>query len=236
MAEKYIKYFEEFVTEDKEDVITICEAASKIIYDRFKLKLNAELLATIYSSTYYSILGELKELEKEYKDVGFHINIADRLEIGYSTTSDEDDEKQGNFQIYVRHLNSTKKNDDIADEDARTEERAVIWNATNIKEQPELLKKIAIRAKNDLEKNLEIVIGSSELILPMFISTYEALIVYLTTKRRELDEFAYEINFCSCFEIGARETEDDLDEIYVTPSIASKLTLKDDASASAKFE
>lgn len=232
--EKFMEYFNEYVTEDTEDIITICESASKIINDRFRCKLpKAELVASMFSSIYYSILNELTVFEKEYND--FQINICDRLIIGYSTTEDEDDEKQGNFQIYIRHLNSAKKNDDIADQEATTDERAVIWNATNVKEQPELLRKISIKAKEDLEK-IDVVIASSELILPIFVSVYEALIMYITTRRRELDEFQYEINFCSCFNIGAREAEDELDEIYLVPSIASKLTLKNDAQATAKYE
>lgn len=232
--EKYLQYFNEYVTEDQNDVLTICESASKIIKDRFKCKLDKpELVAAIYSNIYYSILTQLATFEKEYND--FQINICDRLLIGYSTTEDEDDEKQGNFQIYIRHLNSTKKNDDIAEQEATSDERAVIWNATNIKDQPKLLREIAIKAKEDLEK-IDVVISSSELIFPIFVSIYEALIVYLTTKRRETDEFQYEINFCSCFNIGARESEEDLDEIYIVPSIASKLTLKNDAQATAKYE
>lgn len=234
MAEKFMEYFEEFGKDDKDDVLTVCESASKVIWDRFRVQLkHPELVATIFGSTYYSILNHLLTFEKTKSE--FEINLADRLLIGYSTVENDDDEKQGNFQIYIRHLNSTKKNDDIAEAGADTDERAVVWQASNIKTQPNLVREISIEAKKDLE-NLDIYLSSENLVIPLFISIYEILIVYLTTKRREADEFEYSINFVSCFEIAARETEDDLDEIVITPNVTSKLTLKDDLKATAKHE
>ena len=39
-TEKYLKFFEENVKEDEEDIITICSTASKQIWDRFKIRFD----------------------------------------------------------------------------------------------------------------------------------------------------------------------------------------------------
>ena len=40
----------------------------------------------------------------------------------------------------------------------------------------------------------------------------------------------------SCFYIGARESDDDIDDIYIRPNIEAKLKLKNDTAASSKYE
>lgn len=234
MAEKYLEYFNEFAHEDEDSIITICETASKKIWDRFKARFdNPRLLGSCFSKIFGAILNKLESLESEYSD--FNINICDRLSIGYTTTEDDDDEKQGNFMVYIRHLNSNKKNEESDDPTAKCIERAVQWNTENIISQPELLRKISIEAVDEL-KQIDVSIGSSELIMPVFVTTYEAIVNYLKIKRRENDSFEFEINFMSCFYIGARESEDEIDDIYIRPNIESKLKLKNDTKASSKYE
>ena len=234
MAEKYEKYFEEFAHEDTEHILSICETASKIIWDRFRTRFDdPRLLASCFSKIFSSFLNKLEALEAEYSD--FNINICDRLCMGYSTNEDDDDEKQGNFMVYIRHINANKKNEESDDPTAKAVERAVQWNTENIISQPELLRKISIDALEDL-KLIDVSIGSSELIIPIFVTTYEAIINYIKVKRREEDAFEFEINFISCFYIGARESEDEMDDIYIRPNIESKLQLKSDLKASSKHE
>ena len=234
VIEKYIEYFEEFAHEDQEHILTICETASKLIYDRFRARFDdPRLLAACFSKIYSAFLNKLVSLEAEYSD--FQINICDRLSIGYTTTSDDDDEKVGNFMVSIIHLNSNKKNDNIDDPTAKTEERAVQWNTENIISQPELLRKISVEAIEELKK-IDVNIGTSELIIPIFVTTYESIINYLKIRRREEDSFEFEINFISCFYIGARESEDDTDDIYIRPNIESKLKLKNDTKASSQYE
>lgn len=178
-------------------------------------------------------MNKLKSLQKDYSD--FQIKICDRLVIGYTTNDNEEDEKNGNFMVSIKHLNCTKKNYDTADPTATSRERTVQWNTNNIIEQPKLLREISIEAIERLKK-IDVTIGFEEAIIPIFVTTYEALIMYLKTKRKETDEFEFEINFMSCFYIGARESEDVDDTIYIRPNIAFKLEIKDDATATAKYE
>ena len=234
IPEKYESYFEEFAHEDKEHILTICETASKLIYDRFRARFDdPRLLAACFSKIFNAFLNKLQDLQNDYSE--FQINICDRLSIGYSTTSDDDDEKNGNFMISIIHLNSNKKNDNVDDTTSKTEERAVQWNTENIVVQPELLRKISIDAVEQL-KTIDVNIGTSELIIPIFITTYESIVNYLKIKRAEDDAFEFEINFVSCFYIGCREAEDDLDDIYIRPNIESKLKLKNDSKASSQYE
>ncbi len=234
MEEKYLSYFDEFAKEDKDHIITICETASKFIWERFRARFDdPKLLAVTFSKIYSAFLNKLESLESEYSD--FKINICNRLEMGYSTNEDEDDEKQGNFMVFIRHLNTTKKNEENDDPTAKAKERAVQWNTENIIDQPQLLKKISVDAIEAL-KSEDINLGTSELIMPIFITTYEAIINYLKIKRHEEDAFEFEINFMSCFYIGARESDDDIDDIYIRPNIEAKLKLKNDTAASSKYE
>ena len=232
--EKYLSFFEENVKEDEEHIFTICSTASKQIWDRFKIRFDdPKLLGTCFIVIYETFIEKLKSLQKEYSD--FQIKICDRLEMGYTTNDNEEDEKSGNFMISIKHINCAKKNYDTEDPTATSRERSVHWNTNNIIAQPELLRQISIDAVEKLKK-LEVTIGFEEIIIPMFVTVYESLVIYLKTKRKELDEFEFEINFMSCFYIGARESEDVEDTIYIRPNIAFKLELKDDASATAKNE
>lgn len=234
MAEKYLEYYNEFAVEDNDDIITICQTAGKIIWERFRARFDdPKLLAATFSKIYGSIMSKLKDLEREYQD--FNINICGRLDMGYSTNEDEDDEKQGNFMVYIRHLNSRHKNDQIDDPQAKATERAVLWNAENCTVNPDILRKISVEALDAL-KEIDVNLGSSELVMPVFVTVYESLVNFLKIRRREKDDFEYEINFISCFYISARESEDEDDVINIRPNIEAKLTLKDDAGASSKYE
>jgi len=235
-TERYEKYFSEICKEDVDDVLTICSTASQIIYEKFKIKIDdPKILATIFSRTYEAILDYLESLEKDYSE--FKIDICNRFVIGYSTIEDENDEKEGNFMVFIRHLNSLNTSMDNAADNAnlKSVELAVQWNTDNVLEQPKIIKDISARAKDKCEKT-DIYMGSSECIMPIFVTTYENIVNYVKIKRKELDKFEYEINFASVFYIGARESEDDTSDIYIRPNIESKLKLKNDLIATSKHE
>lgn len=232
---KYLSYFNENVCEDQKDVLNICETAMKQLYDQRGIGYgDPKLVGSCFSKIFETILIKLQGLEKDYSS--FEINFLDRLVIGYSTKEDEDDEKQGNFMVYIRHLNAMKKNEDVDDPTLSSRERCVQWNAENIRCQPDIIDSISIAALSMINKDLETALASKEVIMPTFIYTYEAIVNYLKIARREQNKFEYEINFISCFYIGVRESEDGNDDVYIRPNIESKLLLKNDSVASAKYE
>ena len=235
MEEKYLTYFDNFCVEDTDEVLTICQAAKKKIYNRIKMRFDdPKLLGTVFSIIYETIIEELKTLEESYSS--FEINIAGKLLIGYSTNENTDDEKVGNFMIYMKNIGSNSAETDTVDPNLKSIELASRWNTENIVDQPELLRKISIKAIENLSKVADVKLSATELIMPIFVYTYESICQILIIKRKELDEFEHEINFMSCFYIGARETESDVDDIYIRPNIEAKLLLKDDAKASSKYE
>ena len=230
---KDIKYFNEICPDDQDDVLTVCEISSKELFQKFKLKFDdPRTLAAIWAKIFDSSVKYLKGCEETHSE--FEINIADRLVIGYDTSTDEDDEKQGNFCIYIRHLNSDKKDDMTIEPSDKAVERAVQWNTNNIVDKSSTIRDIS---NNALEycKEIDVHLGSAELVMPIFVKTYEALVKFIKIKRSDTDQFEYSINFLSCFTIVCRETEDG-DLIDIVPSITSKLGLKNDSQASAKYE
>lgn len=233
---KYMNYYNENAYEDTDHLLTICDTAANQIYQKFKLdfRQKPELLASVFGKIFETFLKKLEELESNnYSD--YEINVCNRLLIGFTTNANDDDEKAGNFMIYIRHLNSNKKNEEVDDFDMKASERAVQWNTENITTQTEIIKQISIAAIKNLE-TIEVQLQNSECIMPIFILVYEAIVNYLKIARREADQFEFEINFFSCFFIGARESEDGIDDIYIRPNIDSKLRLKNDAKATAPLE
>lgn len=241
MSQKYVDYFNENATEDIDDILMVSKIASELLTDKMNLRfVNPEtnkpdprMLASIFSKIYEGILISLEKYEREYSD--FELNICSRLLIGYTTSVSDEDEKEGNFMIYLRHLNNTKKLEDFDDPSLTPAERAVQWNQENIIDQKDTMKTISVQALKCLEE-IDFKIADYELILPIFTFVYESLVGYLKTRRRENNDYEYEINFMNCFFIGVREAEDGVDDVYIRPTIDSKLRMKNDSLASSKYE
>lgn len=239
--QKYEVYFEENAPEDVDDINTICGMAVKDIYETIgtrmvneKQGLDQRIIACMFSVTFDAILVKLKKLEDRFPSV--EIDVAGRFAIGYNTCEDENDEKEGNFMIYIRDLHHTSKTELVDSPEASSKERCVEWLANNlINENTNILREIAIDAKERMAKTLDLNLSSEEFVLPIFIMTYEALVKYITSRRRENDAMSYRINFVSCFEIECEEAEDGMDNISIHPDINSKLFLKDDEKASSKY-
>lgn len=234
MAELYLGVYKENVVEDEEHIINICEIASKRIYDICTMKIeDPKLLAAVFVKIYEGIIRTFRKKEAKYSDM--KINIADRIEIGYTTTSDIEEEKQGNFAIGIKHLNCNKKMDISSDPSASPVEKAVQWVTDNIKDESGFVKEFSVDALA-LLKEIEVMMPSDEFIVVIFITVCEEIVNYLKIHRRDIKEFEFEINFCSCFFVTARETESGEDDIIFRPSICSKLDLKDDKGGSSEFE
>lgn len=245
----YVEYYQENCVEDQEFVNLVCQTAAERMKELFTLQFCAQtgtksdgtpkyqtdprLVAAIFSKTYDAILTNLEVAEKSYSN--FEINLANRLVIGYSTTNDEDEEKQGNFMIFVKDLGFTPRPYETADGDMTANQLCALWNSENIQSQPEIIKKISESARKLLKQEIGVEFQSHEPVIPIFVTVYETLVQMLQIHRKEIDEFEFEVNFMSCFFIGAREGEFD-DDIYIRPNIESKLRLKNDSVASAKYE
>lgn len=232
---KYPKLFEENVLEDESAIIDIAELSSKVMEKDLKLYFLDEkrkerdyrIPIAIFIKTFDAIVKELIKLEKSYSS--FEINFANRFLMGFDNHENEEDEKEGNFMVYIFHVNQASKDTEYDDADTETSlERAVKWINENIKDNPEVIKRISENAVEEL-KAYDIILYSQDLIAPIFSIMYDTCVKYLKDKRREIGEDEYEINFAGCFFISARESEDGIDTITIRPSIESKTGLKDDA-------
>lgn len=228
------KWVADNIHENHEELMQIGELAIRSISDRFALTLNKpELVLAIYDTTFNAIRNTLKEKQDTYPD--YSINIADRLEIGYSNYDNENAEKNGNFMFSIKHLPGKKINNRDEDSD-ETIELATQWNAYNITSDIETVQEIAERAKKDLEERLEVSLGSSELIIPLFITIHEALVSFLTIKRVESQVCEYEINMCGQFAAGVKEDDDANEVIYFIPPVDLRLFMKDDLKATKNVD
>lgn len=241
---KIIEEFDECVFEDQEHIALICETANNLIYDRFRIQLNNpedpsrdayKMTAMIFVYTFRSMLKLLRA--KRESNSTFEINIANRFVIGYSNQDSVEDEKNGNFMIYIRDLKHYTAKDDSSE--FRTTENAkqyiTAWNSENMIQNPQTANAIASDAIAELKK-INIFLGNSEFVFPIYVTIYDALVDYIKIRRRELNLDEFEINFCSCFCISANEQDDGVDRIAIRPLPEQKLYLKSDKIATAIYD
>lgn len=243
---KYEMYWDEYAREDGESIKTICDSASITLTDVFHFhvintskNIDTRALACIFSKIFDAILEKLRSLEDSYNS--YEINICDRLLIGYDTSDDDDDEKTGNFMIYMRNIasnlgivNPTGTEMESLDSDASSLNRVVVWNGAVVNGS-KVLNDIAISALKKIEEDLEFQLSSPEYIWPIFSTIYEHIINYVKCRITKDQLSDIEINFISCFDIGAMESEDGEPTVYIRPNINSKLMLKNDAKASTSL-
>jgi hypothetical protein len=231
-SERWLGYYYDNIYEDEEDITLISETAIATIRERFHITLDdPRLMTSAFLKIFESFIDKLKTLQKDYDS--FQINLANRLAIGFTNNENDDDEKSGNYMLFIQHLREATKTEANNDPTVSNIERAVQWNAENITDQPELIRTLTIDAVKYL-RDIDIQLSNNEIIMPIFITYYESIINYLKIRRREEDLFELQLNY-SWFFIGAREG-DGRDVIFVRPSINGKLALKSDISASSKFE
>lgn len=230
---KYDEYFKMNCTEDEDDITRVL-GTTMVELQKFGVSfIDKKMMGAIFCKVYDSILQNLEKFEKDYSS--FEINFCNRFIIGYNTTEDEDDEKCGNFMVYIRHRGCDKSDDSkVDDTNSTAASKFSYWVMENLQQQVELITKItgdAIKGLNELGITIQV----PDVIIVIFTKVYETLVKYLMARRRDLGEFEYEINFLSCFFIGAREGEES-DDIYIRPNIESKLRLKNDSVASSQYE
>ena len=230
-SERWIRYYDDNIYEDEDHIQMISETAIAVIRERFHITLRDHRLLTVtFLRIFEGFIDKLKSFQKDYDN--FQINLANRLTIGFTNNENDDDEKAGNYMIFMQHLREATKVDNNSDPTVSNIERAVQWNSENIVEQPELIRSLTIEAVKFL-RDIDIQLANNEIIMPIFITYYESIINYLKIHRREEDLFEMQINY-SWFFIGAREGEDGRDMIFIRPSINGKLSLKSDVNASSR--
>lgn len=234
LESKSALWFRENVSEDAEDLLKAAELANSELHNKISLTFpNPMTTIAVYANIFETICKVIAEKETEWED--FCLNIANRLKIGYTTTSSEDDEKQGNFMVFLQHIYDKTSDDSLNDENDNDETDTVVlctqWNATNVKTQTELINTIASIGKKNLGNLINIKLESPEFIIPTFCIIHSCIIRYLQLKRTEEKNACCELNVAGLYTVGCQETDDAEEEIYFVPSISLKLLFKNDAQA-----
>lgn len=240
-------WFEENVSENQKELLEIGELANAELYKKISLGLgNPMTTIAIYAKIFECICDEIASKEAEWAD--FNLNIADRFRIGYTTTNNEDDEKMGNFMIFMENIDHiyAATDDDDLDADRTTVELCSDWNAANVKVQSDVIKQISAKSKNALSELINMKLESHEFIIPMFCIIHEQIINYIKLKKVE-EKKDYELNVAGLYTIGIQDVEKEIDgsdgvtndieeDIYFIPSISLKLRFKSDQIATGKDE
>ncbi len=237
---RYNDYVKENLVNDIEAVTNIANAAAEDIRKKFDIYFSHErdMIIAIFSVTFRNYVKKLRDRSRQGY-AHFKINIAKRLEIGYDNAENDEYEKNGGFMFYVKHLYFHSTDDDVSDRYGKdTIQLCTEWNSANVISSSDdpIIKEVCMDSVNDLKK-LDISADNPEVITPIFISVYEAIIGYMKITKAELGEFEHTINFASLFDVSIRDSADDDDDIIVfTPSIEFKLELKSDEAASSKYD
>lgn len=242
------KFFLENTTEEnRADMEMIGAICCPILKKRIALGIkNPKTVIAMYLKILESICTTIRK--REANDSSFSLNIANRLVIGYTSTDDEEDEKFGNFQAYMQHMDAQEvakeANLDESSEDSsgKTVELATQWNAINIKEQATVLKEVAAEAKQGINDVINTTFASIEFVIPFFCIVHSQIVEYVKTKQQELskekDELAeYSLDVCGWYTISIENVQKDgesdiTQEILYDPGIAMKLFFKNDMIAS----
>ena len=230
---KWELYFNSNICEDFDIIQNIAETANRIYHEKFNISINDWKLTTAtFLKTFETFMQALVTMEKDHSE--FEINLANRFAIGFNNNENDDDEKQGNFMVYMKHLREAPKTSGFVDPTVSSIEKTVQWNTENVIEQPELIRKITVDTVKNLD-SIEIQIANNELIMPLFITFYECIITVLKLLRRDADAYEIQVNL-GWFIVIAQESEDGRDNYFIRPDIGSKLYLKNDSGASANNE
>lgn len=220
--------------EFRQDIDQIGEMAERELR-KFHIKLGFSYVPiAFYCVVWDTILEYFKELQKTKESFG--INIANRLEMGFTTSFDGEDsdlEKLGNFMIYMKNIDHASIFD-VPDSD-KTVEICNEWAVKNIDTIVKEVEEITKRASQNISKKLGFHVTDPTVILAMFCTIHDKILDYLKLKREEADVFEVSIIFCGRFEAYARLLDEGL-EISFKPCVFAKGFIKEDGAATAKYE
>ena len=216
------------VVQDKDDLIQVAKTTKTVLFDNLSISATEDVIMYLYYHTFNSILEILKSKQKDYDE--YVINIADRLKIGYTNITDESAEKQGNFQFKMQHMNLEAHDEPLNEDEKKTLTLCVQWNASNIKEQTELLKDISIRTYETLKAE-GFMLESYELVIPIFAMTHKNLVKYAELKFIDSGEDEYSINVLSLYDILITRDEDNNIIVSYPAQFDTKHAIKSDVDS-----
>ena len=234
---KLIEWAKDNIPEDDKELnINIAKEAIKQIYECFHIEFTSELTVLgFYSKVYEAIMAEL--LKKRETKSEFVINIADRVEIGYKDSDDEDCEKQGSFVPFIYNIEKGIMDFEADDITSSTVELCTQWEATNIKSQIKTLHEIAVTAVK-LCGDIDIANPNEVIIIPCSTVIHDSLVKYLKNyydiyyyKQDDIDTYELNVNFANNFNVIVRKDAEGNSVLEIAPNVSMKVLTKPDAMA-----
>lgn len=241
-AEPWVIFMKDSLCEDFDIIESIADTANRTLYEKYKIKIDSWALSTaIFLKTFESICVMLKSKEKDYSS--YAVNFMNRFIVSFNSNINDEDEKTGNFMIYLRHVGGDTVKDTFVDPTDTPLTRVSDWNKDNLiskiddgvaKKQPELTRKMSLLAVDYINK-INIKLANNEVIFPMFINFYDSVITVCKLARKDRDLPKLEVNL-GLLRVVVKEGPDARDIIELKPDIAGKLNIKDDKLASSASE
>ena len=241
-AEPWVIFMKDSLCEDFDIIESIADTANRTLYEKYKIKIDSWALSTaIFLKTFESICVMLKSKEKDYSS--YAVNFMNRFIVSFNSNINDEDEKTGNFMIYLRHVGGDTVKDTFVDPTDTPLTRVSDWNKDNLiskiddgvaKKQPELTRKMSLLSVDYINK-INIKLANNEVIFPMFINFYDSIITVCKLVRKDRDLPKLEVNL-GLLRVVVKEGPDGRDIIELKPDIAGKLNIKDDKLASSASE
>lgn len=241
-AEPWVIFLKDSLCEDFDVIESIADTANRSLYEKYKIKLDSWPMSTaVFLKTFESICAMLKSKESNYSN--YAINFMNRFIVSFNSNINDEDEKNGNFMIYLRHIGGDTAKDVYIDPTDTPLTRVADWNKENLvskiddgvmKKQPELTRKMSLLAVEYINK-INIKLANNEVIFPMFINYYDSIITVCKLVRKDRDLPKLEVNL-GLLRIIIKEGPDGRDVIELKPDIAGKLNIKDDKLATSSNE
>ena len=238
---KYVEYAHAILKNmDQSEVdenYNILQAAASTIEKTIDIRVentHLDILVTMFDITFKTIVKRIKMKVNEGKS-HYRVIVAKRVEIGYDNALDEDYEDNGGFMFYMKHLYLKQEENIKREYGDSVIELCAMWNSMNVSSDMQFIADVISEAKSELNKQ-DIALETDICIIPIFAIIYDQLVDEVSKKRKELGEFEYVLSFLSSFDVKAVQSDNMDDVIIFTPSIEYKLELKDNHTASARYE
>lgn len=229
------RWFNDYAVNNKTELKFICDLTSRSAEEQFSMYLksgNTEVYGVVFYATFLTILGFIKGKQNSYNN--FTIQFCNSINIGYSNSINENNEKVGNFMPIMEYIgiNRSVVNEDSSYDEDRTSQMFIRWKELNIKKNIEYYKEIQEHAYEVLKSQYKTNLRTSEAVIPLFCTFMDHIVNVLKIKFKEADGTdvsEVSMNVFGLFDVFYSFNEEtDQEIIEFQPNISMKLALKSD--------
>jgi len=229
------RWFNDYAVNNRTEVKFVCDLTARSAEEQFSIYLksgNTEVYGVVFYATFMTILKFLKGKQNSYNN--FTIQMFNSINLGYTNSTDENNEKVGNFMPIMEYIgiNRSVVNEDNSRDIDRTSQNCIRWQQLNSKKNVEYYKEIQEHAYDVLKNQYKTNLRTSEAIIPLFCIFMDHIVNVLKVKFKEADGTdvsEVSMNVFGLFDVFySYNEEDDKEIIEFQPNIQMKLALKSD--------